>query len=277
MSVQVANDFSSLYSDTITLSYEGELTRIRTALPASTSQWTLQVLDNNNNVIRSWQATSVNAQLAWDGTDAASNQVADGAYNLQILAYRQNGQYQYLQKPVHKHSTPLFALGLFARILPKSDPLSAQAEVIEKQFRLEITASWEALHKSSSNAFTYLVLGPDDNTGDGTADAVKINKLLHTSVQVFELNAHGTPSAMPGAMASTHWNDVRFDPEEPLAGTGSANSALIGTTIFVPKIIRLKNQSFHFVDLSCCQSAGGIESILKVVTRPLAILILSGV
>lgn len=56
--IQVINDFSNFVCDEMFEQPLGEITNITSVLPSGTTHWTAQILDNNNIVVRSWQAST---------------------------------------------------------------------------------------------------------------------------------------------------------------------------------------------------------------------------
>ena len=95
ISIVVTNDFSGFRLTEVFQQDEGEVCAIKATFPTGTTQWTVQVLDDSNAVLRTWTGTTASTQLSWDGTNATGVVQADGNYVVQLTALdAQNNQKQ---------------------------------------------------------------------------------------------------------------------------------------------------------------------------------------
>jgi hypothetical protein len=248
LTLQMQNNFSNLSVNGILQSNSGDASMISMTMPSGTTSWTAQILDQHNNVLRSWQGLSATAQLAWDGNDGTGNTAPNGCYSLSVSAAGTSGSISGIWPISTVGSSPqALALLDYADLdVAGNDtpatrgPTQAVGAYIQKVFA---TSPW--LFPNNG-----LVLFPDTLYNGAPLTAVKIQKWLATSVADFYLYAHGTYYYNGGVMESAKWGDITFYPNiKYLPLPQQSNDIQVDLATL--------NRPFNFVWLDCCHSAGG--------------------
>ena len=245
-------DFSSVSCDGIIETDTGDVAGLQMTGPLGIQQWTVQVKDANNTVVRSWQlATAAQTlKLAWDGKNTNNVMVSEGDYNVFTTAQTSSSS-QTKQSSVRVLSTAPYALALVSYTAEEIDPSGQQADL---DLGNRIKNSYVRLQALNTSNKRYLVLGPKDiPDANQQKMANKIITWLSSTVDILYICSHGAfnDELHNHAMDYTTFNDwLEFKPDS-LSGKGDP------TTVYLDKIMSGRhNRPFKFVFLDCCNSAG---------------------
>ena len=246
-SITVTNDFSGLDLSYVFQQDQGEVCAIKTTFPTGTTQWTVQVLDDSDVVLRTWSGTPASIQLAWDGTDATGVAQANGNYFVLLTAF----DAQNLQKQTKKHIALVKgypnALVLINEVsLHHSDDVALET-TIESQLKII---------QGNNSGFTSSVQTIPNKVPVSVLTIRNIRKAMGSTVTDFYLFSHGN-LAKGTTPPFGFWGGCSFWGAS-LPITSDMHDEVMGrpdTNIIIPDATMKRQYNFAMMD--CCFTAGG--------------------
>ncbi len=242
--IQVINDFSNFVCDEMFEQPLGEITNITSVLPSGTTHWTAQILDNNNIVVRSWQASTSIAKLAWDGTDRTGVVVVEDDYSVQLTAVDSQGGQKIKKKHVDLIKGSPNALVLYEEASSNHNDDIALINTIKAQLkRMQLT----------NPGFTFKVL-PLIATAP-KVDRLKIRKWMGSTVTDFYLFGHGSAGGQ-GLPPVAYYGGAMF-----WGGSFPVTSQIYQDSLKAPELhlivpIITAGRQYNFAMIDACGGAG---------------------
>ena len=243
-SILVTNDFGGFSLDEMFLQDKGAVSSIKTTFPSGTTQWTLQVINSSNTVIRTWSGTTTSTQVSWDGTDATGVVQANGDYAVQLTALDAQSH----QKQTKKHMALVKGEPNALALIQKTS-----AHLSDDQTLADTISAQLKIMQGNNAGFTYVVLPTTKFADKRTRRAIR--NWMGTTVTDFYLFGHGC-SALDGLPPIGYWGGANF-----WAGTFPVNSSIYQDSLKAPELHIIvsqvtKGRQYNFAMMDVCGSAG---------------------
>lgn len=239
--ITTGNNLSAFTNSNMLELSAGNAARIKAALSSGYTNWLIQILDANNNIVRAWTSSSSTIRLAWDGNDNAGQTVPDDTYILQVTGF-QNSQSQVLGiPPIRAHHKGLFALAL----IDYSFDERPEFKKIEDQMYDHLVNLFREQQKRQSTG-PWIVWGPRNK--DYSDENIETLRKDLTFVKVFYNYSHGIEAHNARAMLAFKHKNITFYPGD------------VADTPTGPHDINIRkeiSETVNFAYLYSCQSGGG--------------------
>ncbi len=252
--IQVNNDFSKIYVNGSPDFAAGEICSIDATNPSSGGQWTVQVLDSSNNIIRTWTNITKNITLAWDGKTISGSNVVEGDYSIVITGYDPQNNQKQKHIPIH-YAHIQRGLGLI-------DGVSQYSQ--DKQWEIELKSNVQSMFNALKAVSNGSFRGTTYYAPDKKLQIGELRNIMQKT-DTFYLYSHGNTSTTQGgrmifsrfggiSMYSNYSTDLKTRQKYQ-----NPNSAIV-VYDQITYIGGVLTHPYKWVMLDTCRSAGGQNS-----------------